>query len=497
LSIVEGGATKANSLVHTLLVAGLSAGLAAGCSGANGNLVAKNSVVATNASPAETSLGSSMPSAASALPDFSSLVEKYGPAVVNISVTESMRTSGGTQELPNIDPNDPFWQFFRSLPMPKAPPHALMRGVGSGFIVSADGVILTNAHVVDNAKEVTVRLTDRREFKAKVVGKDDQSDIAVLRIRASHLPTVELGDSSQLKVGQWVVAIGSPYGFDNSVTAGIVSAKARSLGESYVPFVQTDVPVNPGNSGGPLFDLKGEVVGINSQIYSRSGGFQGLSFAIPINVAARVEHQLLESGHVTRGRIGVTIQDVTQGLANSFGLKSPTGALVSSVDPDGAAAKAGLQAGDVILKVNGQELAQSTDLPVRVAAAKPGTKITLQVWRAGVTKNVTVTVGEFGNQSAASTAEPSGEHERLGMVVRPLTPDERQQARIEGGVLVNEASGVAAEAGIEAGDIILAVNNTPVKSVQQLRSLVDKAGKHVALLIRHGDASEFVALDLG
>jgi len=474
-----------------LLIAGLCAALAAGCSDVSTSSF-RQPRAAVNAAHSEEVRA---PSTTSALPDFSSLVEKYGPAVVNVSVTEN--TSADESKFPNIDPNNPLWKFFHNLPLPKTPPHALVRGLGSGFIVTSDGVILTNAHVVDNAKEVTVKLTDRREFKAKVVGTDDQSDIAVLKINANHLPTVKLGNSSQLKVGQWVVAIGSPYGFDNSVTAGIVSAKARSLGGSYVPFLQTDVPVNPGNSGGPLFNLKGEVVGINSQIYSRNGGFQGLSFAIPIDVAARVEDQLVHMGHVTRGRLGVAIQDVSQTLADSFGLKDPTGALISSVDPNGAAAKAGLQAGDVILKVNGQELAQSTDLPIEVAQMKPGVKATLDVWRDGKTREVTVTVGEASNQSVASTESAGQEHEKLGILVRPLTPDERQQAGVESGVLVAEANGVASEAGIESGDIILAVNNTSVKSVQQLHSLLDKAGKHVALLVRHGGASEFVAIDLG
>jgi serine protease Do len=483
-------------VMRALLVAGFSAVLATGCNGATGTF-GFPSRAGANMDQAEARPATSA-AATVALPNFSSIVQKYGPAVVNISVTESVKTSESEPQFPNIDPHNPFWQFFHNFPLPNVPPHALMRGQGSGFIVTPDGVILTNAHVVDNAKEVTVRLTDRREFKAKVVGKDDQTDIAVLKINASDLPTVKLGDSSQIKVGQWVVAIGSPFGFENSVTAGIVSAKGRSLpGGNYVPFLQTDVAVNPGNSGGPLFDVEGEVIGITSQIYTGNGGFEGLSFAIPINLATDVETQLLASGHVTRGRLGVTIQDVSQGLADSFGLKSPTGALVSAVQPGSPAAKAGLEPGDVILRMNGQDVVGSADLPVKVAEMKPGTKITLDVWRAGARRDVAVTVGQFSNQTVASNEGMKGEHERLGVVVRPLTPDERQQADVRGGVLVSEASGVAAEAGIEPGDIILAVNNTSVKSVAQLRSLIDKAGKHIALLIRHGDASEFVALDLG
>jgi serine protease Do len=477
----KGSIMKAKPLVRALLIAGVSAGLATGCGAAASHFYP--SLATTYRSNAETSAA---PSSAAALPDFSGLVAKYGPAVVNISVTENVKASDTMPQVPNMDPNDPFWQFFRNVPGPKTPPNALMRGLGSGFIVSPDGVILTNAHVVDSAKEVTVKLTDRREFRAKVVGKDDQSDVAVLKIDANNLPTVKLGDSSQVKVGQWVVAIGSPFGLDNSVTAGIVSAEGRSLGGSYVPFLQTDVAVNPGNSGGPLFDLKGEVIGINSQIYS-----------IPIDLASHVEDQLLTSGHVTRGRLGVTIQDVGQGLADSFGLKSPTGALVSAVDPDGPAATAGIKTGDVILKMDGRVVANSTDLPFRVAELKPGTNATLEIWRGGSTKDVGITIGKFENQSVAAATEATGEHARLGLVVRPLTSEERQQADIKGGLMVSQASGVSAEAGIEAGDIIVAVNNTPVRNVQQLRSLVDKAGKHVALLVRHGDVSEFVAINIG
>jgi serine protease Do len=483
---------KAKPIARALLVAGLATGLVAGCGNGSASFF-PTSQAATNPEQIQTR---PVPAAAAALPDFSAMVAKYGPAVVNISVTETMKTGGDMQQFQGIDPNDPFWKFFGQM-IPKTPPHALLRGLGSGFIVSPDGVILTNAHVVDNAKEVTVKLTDRREFKAKVIGKDDASDVAVIKINAHDLPTVHLGDSSNVKVGEWVVAIGSPFGFDNSVTAGIVSAKGRSLpGSGYVPFLQTDVAVNPGNSGGPLFDLNGDVVGINSQIYSRSGGFQGLSFAIPINLVSKVEHQLVSTGHVTRGRLGVTIQDVSQGLANSFGLKSPNGALVSNVDADGPAAKAGIQPGDVIVKMDGQDVVSSTDLPARIAALKPGTQITLALWRNGTEKDVSATVGELKNQTVAQ-AEPAGDHGRLGVAVRPLTDEERQQAGVQGGLLVQEASGAASEAGIQSGDIILRVNNTPVRSVSELRSLVSKAGQRVALLVQHGDARIFVPVDLG
>ncbi|HET9762491.1 MAG TPA: DegQ family serine endoprotease [Casimicrobiaceae bacterium] len=490
---------KAKPIVRALLIAGLSAGLVAGCGNPSTSFfpVSRAATREVQTQP--------VPARAAALPDFSSLVDKYGPAVVNVSVTESVKTGadgGQIPQLPGVSPEDPLWKFFHDLPWQNAPRNEIMRGLGSGFIISPDGVILTNAHVVDNAKHVTVKLTDRREFQAKVIGKDDQSDVAVLKIDATNLPTVHLGDSSKVKVGEWVVAIGSPFGFENSVTAGIVSAKGRSLpGGGYVPFLQTDVAVNPGNSGGPLFDLNGDVVGINSQIYSRSGGFQGLSFAIPINLATHVEDQLLATGHVTRGRLGVTIQNVSQSLANSFGLKSPEGALVSSVEPDSPASKAGIQPGDVILKLDGKEVAQSISLPVQVAQIKPGTQASVEIWRNGATKDVTVTIGAFKGQTVGSAEEDNGNANansgRLGLAVRPLSPQEREQAGVESGLVVAQAGGAAARAGIGPGDIILGVNNTPVHSARQLRSLVDKAGKHVALLVQHGNATIFVPIDLG
>jgi serine protease Do len=452
------------------------------------------------AAPANAAVPTVKPSAVVALPDFTSLVDKYGPAVVNVSVTGTVKTGAEMPQIPGLDPNDPLWQFFRRFQGPGAMPRGEqpVRGLGSGFIVSADGVILTNAHVVDGADEVTVKLTDKREFKAKVIGVDKPSDVAVLKIAASNLPTVQLGDSSNVKVGEWVVAIGSPYGFDNTVTSGIVSAKSRSLPDgNYVPFIQTDVAVNPGNSGGPLFNMKGEVVGINSQIYSRTGGFQGLSFAIPIDVALKVKDQLQQHGRVTRGRLGVTIQNVNQELAESFGLKKLSGALVSSVEKDGPAAKAGLEPGDVILKVDGKEIAQSAELAARIADVKPGTTTTLEVWRKGSTQDVKVTVGELKDKTVASTDSGDKNHGRLGLAVRPLTPEEQQQADVKGGLLVNDVSGPAAKAGIQPGDVILSINGTAVKSVEQLRDLTAKAGKHIALLVQRDDAKIFVPVDLG
>ena len=433
------------------------------------------------------------------LPNFTALVHAYGPAVVNISVTQTEKTGMNGPQVWGFSENDPFYQFFRQfqIPMPQGqmPTHAL----GSGFIVSDDGYILTNAHVVRNAEEVMVKLTDKREFKAKVVGSDPQTDVAVLKIDASNLPTVKLGDSNNVQVGEWVVAIGSPYGFDNSVTAGIVSAKGRALPDgTYVPFIQTDVPVNPGNSGGPLFNLKGEVIGINSQIYTRTGGYQGLSFAIPIDLANKIQNQLVRYGKVTRGRIGVTIQDVDQSLAESFGLAKPTGALVSSVDPDGPAAKAGIETGDVILKLNGKPVNSTIDLSSGVADLKPGAAANLAVWRKGSEREIAVTVGKMPAAKLAA-AEQSGpaEQGRLGVAVRPLSKDEEQAAGVKGGLVVEQSSGPAAKAGVEPGDIILALNSTPVKSVNELRTMVQKAGKVAALLVQRHDAKIFIPVELG
>ncbi len=455
-----------------------------------------------------------MPAEAAAktgIPDFSGLVETYGPAVVNISAKHVVKQTAhrSMQQLP-VDPDDPFYQFFKrfygQFPGSNGGDNGGAGGqddvpsasLGSGFIVSNDGYILTNAHVVDGANVVTVKLTDKREFRAKVVGTDKQSDVAVLKINASNLPTVKIGDPNQSKVGQWVVAIGSPYGFDNTVTSGIISAKARSLpNENYTPFIQTDVPVNPGNSGGPLFNLQGQVIGINSMIYSQTGGFQGLSFAIPIDEAIRVKDELVKTGHVSRGRLGVAVQGVNQTLADSFGLQKPVGALVSSVDPGGPAAKAGLQAGDVILAVNGTAVNDSTDLPAQIASMKPGTKATLDVWRDKSKKQMTVTLGSLSDTKVADSGAQSSEQGRLGVAVRPLTPQERSGTSLTHGLLVQQSGGPAASAGIQAGDVILAVNGRPVTSVQQLRDVIAKAGNSVALLIQRDNAQIFVPVDLG
>ncbi|HRD91501.1 MAG TPA: Do family serine endopeptidase, partial [Accumulibacter sp.] len=372
------------------------------------------------------------------------------------------------------------------------------RGMGSGFIVRADGVILTNAHVVSGADEVTVKLTDKREFKAKVVGIDKLTDIAVLRIDASNLPVVRLGNPGSARVGEWVVAIGSPFGFENSVTAGIVSAKGRSLAsDSYVPFIQTDVAVNPGNSGGPLINLDGEVIGINSQIYSRNGGYQGVSFAIPIDVAMNIEEQLLQHGKVSHGRMGVTIQEVSQSLAESFGLKGSAGALVSSVEKGSPAAAAGLEPGDVILKLNDTAIASSSELPPLIAALKPGTRITLQVWRKGSSREIALAVGEIASPALAANKSGEGANPRLGLSLRPLTPQELAQSESRAGLLVESVSGPAAKAGIRPGDVVLSLNGQPVGDVAQLRALLDKSGRTIALLIERDDAKIFVPVDLG
>ena len=485
---------KVKTLAGALIAVGIAAAAAGGYSKFEplfGHAAAASPSIATVTTGAS-------PAAVAALPDFTSIAAQTGPAVVNVSVSEKARRGESIAQMPNIDPDDPFYQFFRqfqfSFPQQQTP----LQGVGSGFIISPDGLILTNAHVVVNADEVTVKLTDKREFTAKVVGIDKPSDIAVLRINADGLPTVKFDPADDLKVGQWVVAIGSPYGFDNTVTAGIVSAKSRRLpDENYVPFIQTDVAVNPGNSGGPLINMKGEVVGINSQIYTRSGGYQGLSFAIPISVALNVKDQLLAHGSVTRGHLGVTVQEVNKGLADSFGLGQPAGALVSSVVPDSPAAKAGLKPGDVIMRYNGKDLASSTDLPGLVANTAPGTLAKLDVLRGGKHTDVTIKVGELTGPQVAS-ADTQGQHNgRLGVQVRPLTPEEQKQAGVEGGLMVESARGPAADAGIQAGDVVLSLNGTPISSVAQLQELLSKAGKHVALLVKRADGTLFVPVDLG
>jgi len=454
----------------------------------------------TNAIAAATSVSKeALQKPAITLPDFEKIAAQQGPAVVNISVSGTVKTGfPGFQGGPQVDPNDPFYEFFRRFQVPQQQNNVPTHGLGSGFIISPDGVILTNAHVVANADEVIVKLTDKREFKAKVIGIDKPSDVAVLKIKASDLPYVKIGDPQQVRVGEWVVAIGSPFGFENSVTAGIVSAKSRSLpDDNYVPFLQTDVAINPGNSGGPLFDLNGDVIGINSQIYSQSGGYQGLSFSIPIDVAMKVEKQLLDHGKVNRGRLGVLIQEVNQDLAKSFGLENPTGALVSSVDKGSPAEKAGIETGDVILKFNGKEVNSSRDLPAMVADVTPGETAKVEIWHNGKSREVSVDVGEM---KFASNEEKSvkGAKGGLGLGVRPLSPDERKQSEVAEGLLVEDVEdGPAAKAGIESGDVILSVNGENVGSAEKLRSLVAKHEKNVALLVLRGNNKMFIPIHLG
>jgi serine protease Do len=440
------------------------------------------------------------------LPDFTELVEKQGAEVVNISTTQVIHNSQAYPGMPpGMDENDPFYEFFRRF-APPAPRDQETQSLGSGFIISADGYILTNAHVVDGADRVTVRLTDKREFKAKVIGADRKADVALIKIEANGLPKITQGDPSKLKVGEWVVAIGSPFGFDNSVTAGIVSAKGRFLPqENYVPFIQTDAAINPGNSGGPLFNMKGEVVGINSQIYTRSGGFMGLSFAIPIDVAMDVANQLRASGKVTRGRIGVTIQEITRDLAESFGLPNTNGALISSVEKDGPADKAGIQASDIILKFDGKPVDSSVDLPRIVAATRPGSKVMVQLWRKGKTREVRITVGEMPSEIApqrgskrGSSADSGVAVERVGLTLSELTADQKKELQLEGGLLVEDARGPAARAGLQRGDIIISINNEEVGSVDKFNEVLKQVpkGRNIALLVRRGEGTSYVAIKL-
>lgn len=435
-----------------------------------------------------------------ALPDFADIAERQGAAVVNISVSSIPKaTAQGIQGLPGIDPNDPFYEFFRRFQIPAPQNGAPTHGLGSGFIVSTEGIVLTNAHVVANADEVTVKLTDKREFKAKVLGVDKLSDVAVLKINASNLPTVKVGDVQKARVGEWVVAIGSPFGFENSVTAGIISAKSRTLpDEGYVPFLQTDVAINPGNSGGPLFNMNGEVIGINSQIYTRSGGYQGLSFAIPIDVAMKIEEQLVAHGKVSHGRLGVTIQEVNQELASSFGLDKPMGALVSSVEKDSPAEQAGIEAGDVILKFNGKDIARSSDLPPLVAGLTPGALAKVELWHKGRNKSLSMNVGEMKSPETEAEPDKVG-NGKLGLVTRPLTLDERRQSNVAKGegVLVERAvEGPAAHAGIRSGDIILSVNGMSVDSPEQLNRLANVKGKRYALHVLRGNNKLFVPVSI-
>ncbi len=486
------------SVVASAVAVAFAAGLFAAQFGAHRMIVADSHAVpgeAVGARPATAPPATPL----AALPDFTALVDSQGPAVVNISVTKTARAAGPQGGSPGDPPIPEF--FRRFMPQPGQPGQddeaPTPSGVGSGFIVSADGYVLTNAHVVKDADQVIVRLTDRRDFPAKVIGLDSRTDVALLKIDATGLPTVRIGSPDSVRVGNWVAAIGSPFGFENTVTAGIVSAKSRSLpSDSYVPFIQTDVAVNPGNSGGPLFNLAGEVVGVNSQIYSRTGGYMGLSFAIPIDVAMKVKDDLLQFGKVQRGRIGVTIQQVDKDLAATFGLDRARGALVSGVEKGGPADGAGLKVGDVILGVNGRKVEQSIDLPRMIGEGRPGADVKLEIWRDGRIRETSVKLGETPVEKIAAIESPT-KPSQLGLTVRPIAPGERDRLQAPHGVLVERADGAAAKAGIRPGDVIIALNSEPIDSIDKLNSAVRKSRDRVALLVQRNAARFYVPVPLG
>ncbi len=444
------------------------------------------------------------------LPDFADLAERVGPAVVNIRTTARLGTihGRGMPQIPGLDENDPFYEFFRRFfPQPQPGPQQrpgprgdrqVPRGLGSGFIISADGYVMTNHHVVEGSEQIIVTLADKREFSAKLIGSDQRTDVALLKVDASGLPAARIGDSNRLRVGEWVIAIGSPFGLENTVTAGIVSAKARETGE-FLPFIQTDVAVNPGNSGGPLINMRGEVVGINSQIFTTSGAFAGISFAIPIDEAIRVQEQLRASGRVIRGRIGVTIGGVSREVAEAIGLPKAQGALVTNVDPDGPAAKAGVEAGDVVVRFDGRSIDSQSDLPRIVGGTRPGSKVSMSVWRKGTQRDLQVTVGEMAQeQQAARSGEPAprgaAPANALGLTVSDVPAERLKELKVRGAVQVEAVEGPAASAGLRSGDLILSVNNADVVNAKQFNEQVAKLDRkrNVALLVRRGDATQFV-----
>ena len=429
------------------------------------------------------------------IPDFASLVKREGATVVNVSTTRTVRGLDIAPEIPGLSPDDPMYEFFRRF-YPPGPREYQARSLGSGFIISEDGYILTNAHVVADMQEATVKLVDKREFKARVIGVDARTDVALVKIDATGLRKVTIGDPAKLEVGEWVGAIGSPFGFDNSVTAGIVSAKGRLFpDEGFVPFIQTDVAVNPGNSGGPLFNLSGEVVGINSMIYSGSGGYMGLSFAIPIDIAMKVADELRAHGRVIRGRLGVRIQELTPDVAAAFGLQGAAGALVVAVEKGGPAEKAGFAAGDVILRVDGKAIERSSDLPQIVAATRPGTVVKFEVWRRGARKELRATLGELASGQAPAAVEPTEQRvDRLGLVLSELAPDEREALQADGGLLVRSARGPALKAGIQRGDVIVAINASKVDRVSDFNQALSEVapGGTVALLVLRAGTLTYV-----
>jgi len=491
-----------------LLGAVLIVTLLSACAPQSSSAAAPLGAAAASAAPVAAASAERAPNAlVRGLPDFANLVEQVGPAVVNVTVIEK-RQRNPLQRFgaPGGEDDDPFSDFFRQFqgqPRENQPrDNTPEEGVGSGFIVSSDGYILTNTHVVDNATRVIVRLTDRREFQAKVIGSDDKSDVALLKIDAKNLPTVKIGDPSKLRPGEWVLAIGSPFNFQNSATAGIVSALGREVPNAtnynYVNFIQTDVAVNPGNSGGPLFNLYGEVVGINSQIYSNTGSYAGLSFAIPIDIANSVREQLQATGHVTRGRIGVGIQPVTAALAESYGLDRPRGAAVSTIDDGGPADKAGLKLEDVILSVNARKIERSSEVPALIAAIHPGATAELEVWRGKGIKRINVVVEELKDKATVAKTGGGGASsdklEKLGLSVRELTAQEKTQLHTNGSLVVTETDGPAAEAGLRSGDVILGANRTAVNSIAQLREAVKQAGRALALLVQSNKVQRIVTI---
>ncbi len=442
------------------------------------------------------------------LPDFTELAEKQGPTVVNISVTQVM-SGNGQGSFPGMPNDEALNELFRrfGLPTPGMPGGPQQdfksQSLGSGFIISADGYVLTNAHVVSEADEVIVKLSDKREVKAKIVGFDRRTDVALLKIDANGLPKVNIGDPNQLKVGEWVAAIGSPFGLENTMTAGIVSAKGRALPqENFVPFIQTDVAINPGNSGGPLFNLKGEVVGINSQIYSRSGGSMGLSFSIPIDVAMDIANQLKAGGKISRGWLGIAIQEMSKELAESFGLKNTAGALIAGIDKSSPAEKAGLEPGDVIVKFDGKVIASSNDLPLVVAATKPGKTVQAEIMRKGSLKTISVTVGDLPVERDEVVTGNKGnvkpDQNKLGLGLRELSPQQKKKLNGRNGLLVVDSQGISAQVGIRRGDVILALNNTEVQSLEQFSKQIQAipAGKNIALLIQRGENTLYVPLKM-
>lgn len=450
-----------------------------------------------------------LPVSAKDLPDFTELAEKQGPAVVNISITSVAHTNG-MAPFPGMPDDENIQEFFKRFGIPGMPPgqgqgpggqEYKTQSLGSGFIISQDGYILTNAHVVNEADEVLVKLSDKREFKAKIIGADKRTDVALIKIEASNLPKVTVGDPNTLKVGEWVAAIGSPFGLENTMTAGIVSAKGRALPqENFVPFIQTDVAINPGNSGGPLFNLRGEVVGINSQIYSRSGGSMGLSFSIPIDVAIDISNQLKANGKITRGWLGIAIQELTKELAESFGMKNTNGALVAGVEKGGPADKGGLEAGDVITKFDSKSILTSSDLPRAVGSTKPGKSVPVEIMRKGAAKTLNVSVGEMptdpAEASAPNKAAPKAEANKIGLTLKELTPQQKKKLNGKNGLLVIESTGIAAQAGIRRGDVVLGLNNSESQSVDLFNKQINAvpAGKTVAILVLRGENTLYVPI---